>query len=244
MLNQRLSFYYDPTRQGYDTTLWKTLGGTPAVSGSALRFNSASAISYADFFKEDSTLNISIPTAPDGSVTYNTLAGGSFAPGDTITDTTTAVVIGTVISDNGTTMVLDTVNGVLTPTDTIDNGTGVTAVIASSNLDIRSFGLKQVNANAYAVFDITGSIFSAQCSFNGVTTSVVIPWQAIWTATPTDFTIKWHGFDAEFIVGGVRQALISDLSVPKVALSTFISNSNADNMDVFYVEDQNVQGYI
>jgi hypothetical protein len=64
MSNDRIYYYYDPVRQGYDTTLWKTLSGTPAVVSSVLRFTSAAAIGYADIFKGDVTFNLTVPVAP------------------------------------------------------------------------------------------------------------------------------------------------------------------------------------
>lgn len=64
MSNDRIFFYYDPQRQGYDTVLWKTISGTPAISGTSLRLNNASVIHYGDIFKGEITINLTIPTAP------------------------------------------------------------------------------------------------------------------------------------------------------------------------------------
>lgn len=188
MANDRLNFYYDPTRQGYDTTLLKTITGVPSVTGGAIRMTSAKFISYADIFKEDLTLNIKIPTAPT--------AGNS-----------------------------------------------------------RSWGLEQINIGAKVIFNITGIVFSVKCIYNGVTTSIVIPWLAAWTNTAVNYTIKWNGFSADFLINGVRpggatllgnftETFINNASVPKVPLSMMVDNATADNMDVFFMEDQNVQGYI
>ena len=67
------------------------------------------------------------------------------------------------------------------------------------------------------------------------------------------------GFSIQFLVNGVQVASVggytgmsgysgvsgrSDDSIPHVALSPSISNSNNDSMDVSYIEVQNVQGYI
>lgn len=62
--NQRISYNYDPTRQGYDTTLFKTVSGTPTISGGAIRLNAAKIIGYADLFKATQTLNLKVPAAP------------------------------------------------------------------------------------------------------------------------------------------------------------------------------------
>ena len=42
MANERINFYYDPKRQGYDTTLLKTLGGIPSSVGDVITLNKAS----------------------------------------------------------------------------------------------------------------------------------------------------------------------------------------------------------
>jgi len=188
MLNNTLNFYYDPTRQGYDTTLLKTLGGTPSINGGALRMNHASFIAYADVFKEDLTLNIKIPAAPTAG-------------------------------------------------------------------DSRRWGNAQLNNGALTVFDITGTVFSCICSYQGVTKAIEIPWNPLWTATAVDYTIKWNGSSSDFLINGVRpngahigavltETFINDDSVPKVAMSTYVNNVNSDNMEIFYMEDQNIQGYI
>src|ERR1035437_58743 len=64
MANDKINFYYDPIRQGYDTALWKTLSGVPAIIGSDLVFNTASAIGYADILKGNLTINMTIPAVP------------------------------------------------------------------------------------------------------------------------------------------------------------------------------------
>lgn len=69
------NFNYDPQRQGYDTGLWKTITGTPAMSGTKLRFTSAKAVQYADCLRGDYKFKVTIPAAPTASY----LTGGSSA---------------------------------------------------------------------------------------------------------------------------------------------------------------------
>lgn len=69
------NFNYDPQRQAYDTGLWKTLTGTPAISGTKLRFSSAKAIQYGDCLRGDYKFNVTIPAAPTAAY----LTGGSSA---------------------------------------------------------------------------------------------------------------------------------------------------------------------
>lgn len=63
-MDNDISFYYDPQRQGYDTNLWKTVTGTPAESGGYLVFNNAAAVGYDDIFKARVIYSINVPVAP------------------------------------------------------------------------------------------------------------------------------------------------------------------------------------
>lgn len=58
------NFYYDPQRQGYDLTVWKTITGTPAISSNLLRMNTAAAVGFADIYSADLTINATFPVAP------------------------------------------------------------------------------------------------------------------------------------------------------------------------------------
>jgi len=64
MSNDRINYYYDPSRQGYDTGLWKTMSGVPAVVGSNIQLASASILGYADILKGNLTFSLLIPLAP------------------------------------------------------------------------------------------------------------------------------------------------------------------------------------
>lgn len=193
MSNERISFYYDPAREGYNTSLWKTVAGTPSSIGTALRFNESKAIGYADLFKAEVTFAVNVPVKPTAG-------------------------------------------------------------------DVRSWGLEQITDNAFIKFDITDTVFSCQCNYNGINSKSVVVWDdANWTATKVEFTIKWTGFTVEFLINGVNVASTggytglsgwsgisgrTDDSIPHTSLSLFIDNENFDNMDVSYVEANNVQGYI
>ena len=58
------NFYYDPQKQGYDTTAWQTISGTPAVTANQLVLNNATVISQADFYSGEITLGVICPVAP------------------------------------------------------------------------------------------------------------------------------------------------------------------------------------
>lgn len=226
--------------------------GDPSVSGGAIRINANTFIGNASIFKEDLTLNLTIPAAPTAS-------------------------------------------------------------------DNRTWGLQQSVNGAKAVFNITDTIFSCKTTYLGVTTTINIPWLSSYTNTATNYTVKWNGFSADFLINGVRpeganlvlsgtttvnasktitgsgttfkkyvrvgdkvsvssssttyatvlsvdsdtsitvdtaigdgtsqtlniltETFVNDTSVPKVAMSTYINNTNADNVDLNYREDQNIQGY-
>lgn len=64
MANDRMNFYYDPARQGYDTTLLKTIEGTPEINGGNIELNEAKFIGYADIFKGELHFDIVVPTVP------------------------------------------------------------------------------------------------------------------------------------------------------------------------------------
>lgn len=67
-MNSRTNFYYDPIRQGYDTNLWRTLFGVPAVvAGNRLSVNNAAIVHYGDIMKGEFTFNLYVPDAPGGN---------------------------------------------------------------------------------------------------------------------------------------------------------------------------------
>ena len=56
--NSRVIYNYDPSRQGYDTNLFKTVSGSPTISGGAIRLNAAKIIGYADLYRAKQTMKI------------------------------------------------------------------------------------------------------------------------------------------------------------------------------------------
>lgn len=69
------NFYYDPQRQGYNTNLWKTLSGSPAVSSNKLRISNAAIIHYADLLRGFFNLVANVPATPTNAY----LTGGTSA---------------------------------------------------------------------------------------------------------------------------------------------------------------------
>lgn len=63
-VTNKVNFYYDPRRQGYDAAAWHTLTGAPAIVGTNLVFNNASAVGKADIGRGEITMSLIVPTAP------------------------------------------------------------------------------------------------------------------------------------------------------------------------------------
>lgn len=62
MTPSRITFSYDPQRQGYDTTLWKTLTGTPSAVGYTGEMNEFEALTIAE------SVTVSAATIPNQSI--------------------------------------------------------------------------------------------------------------------------------------------------------------------------------
>ena len=64
MSNQYFNFNYDPTRQGFDTSSWRTLYGSAVVGGNQLRLFNTAIVHYGDILRGDAefNLNLSAPT--------------------------------------------------------------------------------------------------------------------------------------------------------------------------------------
>jgi len=58
------NFYYDPQKQGYDSAVWQTIAGVPAVAANHLVLNAATTISHADIYSGEITMNVTCPVAP------------------------------------------------------------------------------------------------------------------------------------------------------------------------------------
>jgi len=67
MSNETFSFYYDPTRQGYDANTWSTISGAPIVVANHLSLGNSEIIHFADLLRGDLSMSIGIdaPAAGD-----------------------------------------------------------------------------------------------------------------------------------------------------------------------------------
>lgn len=305
MSNERISFYYDPARQGYDTSLWASITGTPTSTGTALRFNAAKAIGYADLFKAETTMAVIVPVTPVAYLTgdtgataliatWNAVLDGEFAitingdahdiigldfSGAADMDAVAAIIQAAIrvatgrletcvwSTDHFIITTVSSTTSAITETSAVAGGAGTdisgaggtdfmdadagNGVVTAATGD-REWGFEQITLGDKITFKINSGALSCESVSRGTTSSTVIPWNPAWTATQTIFTIKWTGFSAQFLINGVEQLFLTDIdtlsiptvTIPKVALSQMIRNSTADNMDVSYIETQNVQNYI
>lgn len=60
------NFLYDPSRQGYDSSVWKTIFGTPGVSSDVLILQQAATIHLGDCMKGDFAFIMNIANSPVG----------------------------------------------------------------------------------------------------------------------------------------------------------------------------------
>lgn len=69
MANQYFNFSYDPAKQGFDSSTWRTVYGDVAVVGGALELIKAAIIHYADILRGDAvfSINIAAPIVGDHS---------------------------------------------------------------------------------------------------------------------------------------------------------------------------------
>lgn len=176
MSNQYFNFYYSPTRQGYDTSTWRTLLGAPAVTNNRLVLSNAAIIHYGDILRADAFFNFNTPAPAVGLS--------------------------------------------------------------------KRFGFYQPNLNAYAYFNISGAIFTAECSNGTTTTTSTITWQSDWTNTNTEFRVKWESGIATFFVDGIQQAQISDASVSGDPMSIYVTNESNDSLLLNYVDVKQIQSYL
>lgn len=184
------AYVIDPQRDGYDTNVFKTVTGTPAVTSNVLRFNVAETIMKLDHLWGRFVFNLKIPVKPTSG-------------------------------------------------------------------DIREFGLKQLNfGNAGKIaFNITDTAFTSKTYSNdgSQNTSKPITWDDTnWSAKAIEFIIDWYPDRAAFYVNGLlkTQHRLKDNYagvvevLPRLPVSPFIKNSNADNVDMAYLIGQHVRALV
>ena len=64
MTNERTNLYYDPSRNGLDTTIFKGLSWTPTLNTGVINLNTSSMIGLDDFTAGDLIMSLTIPVLP------------------------------------------------------------------------------------------------------------------------------------------------------------------------------------
>lgn len=67
MTNRYTNFYYDPQREGFDASVWRTINGEPTVGANQLRLSLATVVHYSDLWRGDITMNLNLPVPASGS---------------------------------------------------------------------------------------------------------------------------------------------------------------------------------
>lgn len=111
------------------------------------------------------------------------------------------------------------------------------APVAGQN---KRFGLAQLNLGAFLGFRMTDDKFYYE-SVDGLgqNTNAEITWDAAWTATATVFKIMWTNFNVEFWIGSNKIATLNVGLAPHNPLSLYVKNTNADALEVVYIEIRN-----
>lgn len=104
--------------------------------------------------------------------------------------------------------------------------------------DARHWGLRSPATDALgaAYFKIAGAVFTAETTDEfGNTKSTTLTWSAGYTTTDTKFRIRVGKEEVTFYINDVVVATHTS-AVPHIALPIRISNTNADNMDMAYLD--------
>lgn len=109
--------------------------------------------------------------------------------------------------------------------------------------DARHWGLRNpaTDGEGAVYFKIAGTAFTAEVvDSTGNTKSVTLTWSAGYTATATEYRIRWEADHIIFYINGTIVATIGTFEMPKNSipenpLALRVVNGNADNMDMAYV---------
>jgi hypothetical protein len=121
--------------------------------------------------------------------------------------------------------------------------------------DVRKFGLASASLGAILAFEINDDVFTISAADgDGNTKSSTITFDAALAAVSADFTIRWRGSYADFLINGVPVITpgdmngstyrLNDIAVPNGPLSMYFQNSNADNMQIVNIEGKNIQTFL
>jgi hypothetical protein len=120
--------------------------------------------------------------------------------------------------------------------------------------DNSKFGFLHYSKNAYAYFQISNGVLTAEIS-NGVVSqsSVVIPWVSDWTDVDTEFRIKWEAGQITFSIGGQFKFVFDDSSkidplslstLPNGPMSLYVASDAPDQLLLDYIIVKSIQSYV
>jgi len=119
--------------------------------------------------------------------------------------------------------------------------TGTGTVTTASN---KQFGLKSAsygNQNAI-LFQVTGDkLICRGYDKDGNTEYDTVTWLAAWTATATKYRISWYKDRVKFFVSDIQVAELNTSFPETAALSVYISNGDADNLDLSFIAFKSVE---
>lgn len=134
-------------------------------------------------------------------------------------------------ADSGGTLVFNAATGVHKTDVMFASVTEVVTVPAVPTAsDVRQWGLKMIGYGAYAVFDVTDTTFSVKTSDGTTTDSQTIAFAAAWAAAATKFKIDWKPGILKYYINDTVVATVTGNAVPRVPMSLYFKNSNADAM--------------
>lgn len=121
--------------------------------------------------------------------------------------------------------------------------------------DSRKFGLASASLGAILAFEINDNVFTISAADGkGNTKSSVITFDPALAAASADFTIRWRGSYADFLINGNPVLTpgdkegstyrISDIAVPNGPLSMYFLNGNSDDLKIVNIEGENIQSFI
>ena len=104
----------------------------------------------------------------------------------------------------------------------------------------KKFGLMSLNRDVYAMFVIDDVYLKMKVKDEGGTeVEKIWVWSSAWTAAEVVYSIKWEGTGVAFYANKVKVGTIDATSLT-VPLSPYVSNGDSDNLDVGFIEGNNI----
>lgn len=114
--------------------------------------------------------------------------------------------------------------------------------------DDRKFGFCSPGIGAYAWFAVSGADLKAQIADgDGNVSEATIAWSdgviEQWDGADTEYRIIWEAGLVHFEINDTRRATLSGAAVPKIPMSIYLNNTEADNVTVQYINAISIQSF-